>query len=72
MKYIFLIIISLSINLFAKPYDWSKTPEYKQLIMIKYNSLYENELYILTVFISDVKKFRSISEGWFNLTYMDN
>lgn len=61
-----------TMSLFSKPYDWSKIPENKQLIMIKYNSLYENELYILTVFQTDVKKFRSISEGWFNLTFMDN
>ena len=72
MKYLFIILTLISINLFSKPYDWNKSPEYNQLIMIKYISLYENDLYILTVFKNDLKKFRSISEGWFNLTYRDN
>jgi hypothetical protein len=71
MKLIFLILFMITC-VYSKPYDWSKTPENKQLIMIKYNSLYENDLYILTVFRNDLKKFKTISVGWFNLTYMDN
>lgn len=71
MKLIF-IILSLITSVHSKVHEWNKMPENKQLIMIKYNSLYENNLYIITVYKNDYLILKTISNMWYSLDYLDN